>query len=75
VAEAKDITSLSLEELTEVERLESELDQFIEKRAREAKTDTLGRCFPSGVCRRSASRWAGPVPTTRRDASGGRGDT
>jgi hypothetical protein len=37
VAEAKDITSLSLEELAEVERLESELDVFIEKRAQQAK--------------------------------------
>jgi hypothetical protein len=37
VAEARDITSLNLEELAEVERLESELDAFITKRAEQAK--------------------------------------
>jgi hypothetical protein len=38
VAEAaKQITDLGPEELAEVERIESELDTFIEKRAREAK--------------------------------------
>ena len=37
MTEAKDITNLSLEELVETERVEAELDSFIEKRAREAK--------------------------------------
>jgi hypothetical protein len=37
VTEARDITDLSLEELAEVERVEVELDTFIEKRARQAK--------------------------------------
>jgi hypothetical protein len=37
VAQARDITELSREELAEVERLESELDVFIEKRAQKAK--------------------------------------
>jgi hypothetical protein len=37
VAEAKDIRSLSLEELAELERVESELDTFITKRAEQAK--------------------------------------
>jgi hypothetical protein len=37
VAEASHITELSLEELAETGRLESELDQFIEKRALQAK--------------------------------------
>ncbi len=37
MAEARDIRSLSLEELAETERLESELDAFITKRAEQAK--------------------------------------
>jgi hypothetical protein len=37
VAEARHITDLSLEELAEVERVEAELDTFVEKRARQAK--------------------------------------
>jgi hypothetical protein len=52
VAEAKDITGLSLQELVEVERVEAELDGFIEKRAREARdqerTDEL---WPASVWR------------------------
>lgn len=35
--EARRIAGLSLDKLAEVERLEGELDQFVEKRARQAK--------------------------------------
>jgi hypothetical protein len=37
VAEAKHITDLSLQELAETERVEAELDAFIEKRAHQAE--------------------------------------
>jgi hypothetical protein len=37
VTQARDITELFLEELAETECLESELDQFIEKRALQAR--------------------------------------
>jgi hypothetical protein len=63
VAESKQINELSLEELAETERLESELDQFVEKRARqsneqraveEAWAETVRRAKEK---KRSANGW------------------